>query len=90
MKNRKLPDGITEKMLCFGKSGANTCKGDSGGPIQIMSRNMICPLSKFYSNYVIIGITSFGWSICDSNIPGIYIRVSKYYSWIETTLNGTY
>lgn len=87
--NRKLPDGLTENMLCYGKFGANTCKGDSGGPIQVYSKNQFCPLSKMLSNYVIVGITSFGWSICDSSIPGIYTRISNYYNWIETNINAT-
>lgn len=85
--DRKLPNGIDENMLCYGQMDVDTCKGDSGGPIQIAVTNRTCPLTKSTSSYIIVGITSYGWSICGSNVPGIYIRVSSFYDWIEQIVN---
>lgn len=91
---------IPDMMLCAGSfvDGRDTCsvptvfssiknghlkiytlnlQGDSGGPIQIRSFD-------YTDMYTQIGITSFGRFCGDKNSPGVYTKVSKYISWIES------
>ncbi|XP_032433493.1 granzyme A-like [Xiphophorus hellerii] len=72
---------ITKDMICAGpngkKSDADTCKGDSGGPI--------------FCNGVLVGVTSFGGSEnepCGSvKRPGVYAFLSEnHLNWIKKTL----
>eukprot|EP00210_Caulerpa_lentillifera_P005353 g5115.t1 len=74
---------INEAMICAGRGSANTCKGDSGGPLLVahnpISRDQVDnPLLD-----LIVGITSFGTPDCDENAPGVYTRVSCYHEWIN-------
>uniref|UniRef100_A0A3P9NVL0 trypsin n=1 Tax=Poecilia reticulata TaxID=8081 RepID=A0A3P9NVL0_POERE len=73
---------ITMEMICAGpdgkKSDADTCLGDSGGPI--------------FCNNVLVGVTSFGGSKtepCGSvKRPGVYTFLSKVHlNWIKNTMN---
>ncbi|XP_071055523.1 venom protease-like [Onthophagus taurus] len=73
-----LENGFDEELqLCGGnpKSNADTCQGDSGGPIQ-------AKIQYLPQMYRIVGVTSFG-NNCGL-IPGVYTKVSKYISWIES------
>ncbi|XP_026744185.1 serine protease snake-like [Trichoplusia ni] len=78
---RHLPNGIDDaSQMCYGDDGEprDTCEGDSGGPLQIMSK-------KIYCMYVILGVTSFGITACgEIGYPGVYTRVSNYVPWIES------
>ena len=62
--------------------GADTCYGDSGGPLMLNDRNThVAPGTP---GPVLLGITSYGSSDCNSRTsPGIYTRVSAYTRWIE-------
>ncbi|XP_018562107.1 transmembrane protease serine 4-like [Anoplophora glabripennis] len=72
-------------MICAGSSieSRDTCKGDSGGPLQVYhdkSQGIRCM-------YDIVGVTSFGKSCgLAKNLPGVYTRVSAYIKWIEDTV----
>ena len=35
---------------------------------------------------IIVGVTSFGSEECDGYMPGVYTRVSSFWSWIEETV----
>ncbi|XP_054262026.1 serine protease snake-like [Macrosteles quadrilineatus] len=77
----KLKNGIVDaSQLCAGDlaNGKDTCKGDSGGPLQIRLREPYCMYSQ-------VGITSFGVR-CAANYPGVYTRVSHYVPWIESVV----
>ncbi|KAL1240490.1 Ovochymase-2 [Trichinella pseudospiralis] len=83
--NRILYSPIT--MLCAGKSygSSDACQGDSGGPL-------ICKAQT--GQWVQFGITSFGIGCGRMLHPGIYTRVSVFYTWIDKTVselkNGNY
>lgn len=84
-KTIAVPNGVSPSMICAGDTLNNwksdTCKGDSGGPIQVFrNRNFDDDYSLLFD---IVGITSFGRSCATENIPGVYIRVSHYIDWIE-------
>ncbi|XP_017786674.1 PREDICTED: venom serine protease Bi-VSP-like [Nicrophorus vespilloides] len=70
--------GIQESLqVCAGSPGKDTCKGDSGGPLQQVNYN--------YNNaYDIHGVTSFGKACLLTESPGVYTRVSNYIEWIES------
>ncbi|GLV43596.1 Serine Protease Immune Response Integrator [Carabus blaptoides fortunei] len=76
---RKLKDGILEEQqFCAGGKSAprDTCKGDSGGPLQIFN-----PDDR---KYYIVGITSFGKGCGLANVPSVYTRVSHFLPWMES------
>jgi len=76
LKGRAEVD-ITEKMFCAGNQRADSCAGDSGGPLLTLD-------SKF--RWTVIGVVSFGPSSCGSIVPGVYTRVDSYSRWINRAL----
>lgn len=77
--NKRIPNGITDNMLCAGDSkGTNdTCQGDSGGPLIISPKGKHC---KFF----LIGVTSFGKGC--GTVPSLYTKISDFVPWIEETI----
>ncbi|XP_017779521.1 PREDICTED: serine protease snake-like [Nicrophorus vespilloides] len=68
---------VSEWQICAGEGGNDSCKGDSGGPLQ--RKHPDNP-----NTYLIFGVTSFS-KRCGSNYsPSVYTRVSHYMNWIET------
>ncbi|XP_065204403.1 serine protease snake-like [Planococcus citri] len=70
----------SKSMICAGDidKGIDTCPGDSGGPLQILIPNETCMWN-------IIGVTSFGPSICGNNEDsGVYTKVPYYLDWIQS------
>lgn len=65
------------RFLAFGASDekANTCYGDSGGPVY----------ATIGGKRLLVGITSSGTGVCGEN--GIYTRVDAYKEWIEKNAN---
>jgi secreted trypsin-like serine protease len=82
-KNWKLKYGLIDTQLCANDPVMDTCRGDSGGPLEIKL------YAKFKLIPFVVGITSFG-SRCGKNIPGVYTRVSSYIPWIESVVNETF
>lgn len=72
---------LSEEQICAGgEAGRDTCRGDSGGPLMQMYRNV---------NYL-VGIVSYGVIQCGTeNQPGVYTNVEKYLSWIEEVMIQT-
>lgn len=77
-KNRKFVNGMVASQICAGSEGnRDTCKGDSGGPLQVMVEEKGC-------TYHVVGLTSRGQDACGwINPMAIYTRVSSFLSWIE-------
>ncbi|BES99033.1 Tryp_SPc [Nesidiocoris tenuis] len=70
--------GINESVqICASGVGKDTCKGDSGGPLQQVLKTPYCM-------YSLIGVTSVGLK-CAEAAPGVYTRVRHYLNWIEST-----
>lgn len=78
-----LPGGvsltITNRQLCAGRGGADTCSGDSGGPIHYLDQRS--------DRYYLAGVTSFGFECGNAQFPGVYTRVSSYLNWIQLNVN---
>ncbi|KAM9843848.1 polyserase-2 [Aulostomus maculatus] len=70
---------ITSNMICAGlrEGGKDSCQGDSGGPMVVKSENV----------WVQCGIVSFGEGCALPERPGVYTRVSKYQSWINSQIS---
>lgn len=76
---RKLSRGLADHHICAFHPIADTCEGDSGGPLQVkLVHNM-------RQTPFIIGVTSFGL-ICGTSTPGVYTRVASYHQWIVDTM----
>uniref|UniRef100_A0A672G6F2 Peptidase S1 domain-containing protein n=1 Tax=Salarias fasciatus TaxID=181472 RepID=A0A672G6F2_SALFA len=69
---------ITDNMLCAGfrEGGKDACQGDSGGPL----------VSKQGDVWILLGIVSFGIGCARPELPGVYARVSRYMSWINSQI----
>ena len=60
----------TEKVYAGG------CHGDSGGPLVALVKN----------SYVQVGITSFGASYCETQVPTIFMKISYYEKEIKAAI----
>lgn len=75
-RTKRLPQGLNQNILCYGAlKGADTCPGASGGPVQVVSRDVYC-------SYSLVGLTSAGVR-CTEGYPGLFTKVSEYLDWIE-------
>ena len=62
--------------MCAGGDGvADSCGGNSGGPIVSTKENVP----------VLVGVVSWGFKCNVKNYPGIYDDVSKFVDWIRST-----
>ena len=72
---------LTDNMICAGypQGGKDSCQGDSGGPLVIYDNNA--------QRWVQVGVVSFGVGCAQPDYPGVYARVSRYASWINSYVN---
>lgn len=66
---------LTERLMCAGNSGADSCHGDSGGPLYG---------SLDGGRALQFGITIAGEGCGD--VPGVYVKVAAYRAWIEQVM----
>ncbi|XP_012215627.2 clotting factor G beta subunit-like [Linepithema humile] len=73
--NRSECPNNVGNLICAGykASPRGTCRGDSGGPLQIIDENY---------KYILIGITSNGILCANVNYPDFYTDVTQMVSWI--------
>ena len=72
---------VSEKQLCAGvfrRGGKDSCQGDSGGPLWWTDGNT----KKAH----LVGVVSNGRGCARPEFPGVYTRVSHYFSWILDTM----
>ncbi|KAL7990344.1 hypothetical protein Chor_013774 [Crotalus horridus] len=73
---------FTNRMLCAGNlsedNRVDSCQGDSGGPLVCQRPN---------TQWVILGITSWGFGCGQKDSPGVYTKVSKFVPWIKKVTN---
>jgi len=67
---------VTENVLCARDVGQDSCQGDSGGPLIVRGSDVTTDVQ--------IGIVNYGIGCAMEQFPGIYVRISKAYDWIET------
>nr|XP_044998478.1 neurotrypsin isoform X2 [Jaculus jaculus] len=70
---------FTGRMLCAGNlhehRRVDSCQGDSGGPL-------MC--ERHGKNWVVYGVTSWGYGCGIKDSPGVYTRVSAFVPWIKS------
>ncbi|XP_030053923.1 plasminogen [Microcaecilia unicolor] len=73
-----LSGRVKSTELCAGNihGGTDSCQGDSGGPLVCSDGNQ----------YILQGVTSWGLGCAQPMKPGVYVRVSKFISWLEETI----
>lgn len=77
--SKQLPSGVNgDSQVCAGSRNEkkDTCRGDSGGPLQIRHEHNV-------NMYSVVGVTSFGRGCGNIGVPGVYTRVSHFVDWIE-------
>lgn len=68
---------ISQNMLCAGLvgiGGKDACQGDSGGP-------------AVYHKEVLVGIVSWGLGCAQARHPGVYVRITEYLNWINSSMD---
>jgi len=71
---------ITDGHICAGPElgrVTGTCVGDSGGPLQ-------CNLKD--GRWYLAGITSFGSGCAKPGFPDVFVRITKYVTWISSIM----
>lgn len=84
----KWGDTIHPSLMCASDPKADSCTGDSGGPLLVPfapKRDVSRGSAKFDT---IVGLTSFGDTTgCgSSSIPGVYTKLSEFIGWIQSTM----
>ncbi|CAG4963918.1 unnamed protein product [Colias eurytheme] len=71
---------IPNIFICAGwkKGGADSCEGDSGGPMVIQRDRD--------DRFVLGGVISWGIGCAEPNQPGVYTRISEFRDWINQIL----
>lgn len=71
---------VTDSQLCAGlrQGGKDSCQGDSGGPLWWQNPET--------QRRILVGIVSNGRGCARPGYPGVYTRVSKYFTWILETM----
>lgn len=62
----------------------DSCQGDSGGPLMMQA-----PGSAKRGRWYIYGLVSFGYRCASAGFPGVYTRVNRYLTWIESHLEAS-
>jgi len=73
-------NGNTQFLAGTVEGGMDSCQGDSGGPVVV--RNIDD------TEWLLIGITSWGYGCADPGYPGVYTKVSYYINWIVNNTDG--
>nr|AHZ01187.1 serine protease [Arenicola cristata] len=69
---------VLDSHVCVSEPGERgACSGDSGGPLMCETEN----------GWELLGITSWGHSLCNTNYPSVYGRVPYFRQWVEDNLN---
>lgn len=71
---------ISSRQMCAGgRSGQDSCRGDSGGALMGKVSS--------YNNWFVFGVVSYGPSPCGTlGWPGVYTRVTEYVDWIAANI----
>uniref|UniRef100_G1PQI0 Transmembrane serine protease 9 n=1 Tax=Myotis lucifugus TaxID=59463 RepID=G1PQI0_MYOLU len=75
---RYYPVQISSRMLCAGfPQGGDSCSGDAGGPLACREPS---------GQWVLTGVTSWGYGCGRPHFPGVYTRVAAVRGWITQNI----
>jgi trypsin len=79
---KTYPTDVTDWTICAGVvgGGADTCSGDSGGPLTLTSSDGEKSITY------LVGIVVTGKGCAQPHTPGLYTFVPKYLKWINDTI----
>ncbi|XP_030246495.1 serine protease grass-like [Drosophila navojoa] len=80
-KTRKDCRNISSSQLCAGDLGFDSCSGDSGGPLFLLT-----DMYKNLQRFVQLGIVSYGATHCANGEPAVYTNVASYIHWIADNI----
>nr|SVE70342.1 EOG090X03V0 [Daphnia similis] len=78
-------NAVTEKIFIMpassfcagGEAGNDACQGDGGGPL-------VCEDEGYYE---LSGLVSWGFGCGRAQVPGVYVKVSSFISWINQIIS---
>ncbi|XP_043204274.1 phenoloxidase-activating factor 2-like [Amphibalanus amphitrite] len=70
---------LDRSFLCAGGNGADTCTGDGGSPL-------VCPDPTNPDRYILRGIVAWGIGCGTINVPGVYVDVTYFSTWINNQI----
>ncbi|CAF3193332.1 unnamed protein product [Rotaria socialis] len=70
-----------EKQICAGTQGSkrDLCLGDMGSGLFEKRKHDV-------DRWILTGIVSYGCEFASNGYPGVYVRISHYYDWIQHTI----
>ncbi|XP_050293726.1 trypsin-4-like [Anthonomus grandis grandis] len=68
-------DPISDRMICAGSAGKDSCTGDSGGPL--------------VSNGIQLGIVSWGDVCGQASTPGVYTKITEFLTYINGIIGSS-
>ena len=80
LSNQLNVNSTTEIIAGAIDGGMDSCQGDSGGPLVV--RNIED------TEWLLVGITSWGLGCAQAGRPGVYTKVSNYINWININTAG--
>ncbi|XP_041977909.1 phenoloxidase-activating factor 3-like [Aricia agestis] len=75
---KSYPNISKDHICAVGSTGQDTCRGDSGGPLMVLSRG------RYYLMGVVSGKRAD--SPCGSTVPSLFTNVFNYIDWIKGVL----
>jgi len=69
---------IGSNILCAGDNITDACSGDSGSPLLWVDD---------LSRWTVVGVVSFGPSVCGQDVPGAYTKVKNYMDFIKNIIS---
>lgn len=79
--SRVYPNFDVRKQICAGTANfsSDACQGDNGG-------GLFEKRTTDTDRWVLAGIVSYGNGCATTGYPSVYVRVSAYFDWIESTV----
>lgn len=82
----RVPNVVTENMLCAAENGKDSCQVDSGGGLLVYIAD---ESGDPFDDYKLAGVVSFGEGCALPDYPGVYTKTQNYMESIACQLSDT-